>query len=522
VVPLDGSRDRDVAVDLRVHAAERPVLDALGMSDGPVPGLDPRGEAWYQEYRADTLDAICAELPSGIPHPRLASLVVGGTNPPGPLGVLTTLSDEAKHLFVKYLPADRLVRDWSARAGRLTRQVDSPLVWMVRKHGMLQTSQGFVSIDLAVGPSLNEYRKALPVALIDASIADVLGLPAAIDQIPDHLWQHLVQTVAATEEDAVPGTVYALVLRSGAAWPGGDTRCRIGTTWSTRPDDQICVTSSRDEYDSLVSENVPALLAPTAADVDAMVEHWGMRRYAATVSTELRKVEETEPVAVVAEYPHLRILRGKKADGWTFVQCSELEEVKRTPNGMHTSPLDVAARDGVVYVRQATDKRFILQAISRELDLRLSPHEIETVLTRGEEAKNEEVLKKVRTTRNTAEKILLLIGAERLRRGLPEGLLSWEEARTGASVPDRRIAELALHAHGEGILRHHREDLGKTHQTLAVGFTGDRKSVSAVADLGLPNPMAGVREEQPLETEHVLGPTPHFPLHAYPDGCIDC
>ncbi|MFG3601603.1 DEAD/DEAH box helicase [Micromonospora chersina] len=515
VVPADGSRDQHVVVDLRVHSADRPVLEALGMSDVPVADIDPRGEEWFEKYRAGALDALCAKLPAGVAHPRLSSLVVDGTNPPGPLGILAALSDEAKHLFIKNLPAGRLVRDWNARAGRHGQQVASPLVWMVRWCGMLQTSRGLVPMKLAVGPSLNEYREALPVALIDRGIADVLGLPATVDQIPDRIWRHLVQAVDTTEEDAVPGMVYALVLRSGADWPGGDTRCRIGITWGARPDEEICVTSSREEYDSLVLETVPALLAPTAADADAMVEHWGMRRYATTISTELRKVEETEPVAVVAEYPHLRILRGSKANGWSFVQCSELEVVKRTPSGMRTSPLEAAARDGVVYVHHATDKRSVLHAISRELDLHLSPQEIESVLTRSEEAKNQEVLKQVRAVKNTADKILLLIGSERLRRGLPEGLLGWEEARTGAAVGDRRIAELALHAHGEGILRHHREDLGKTHESLAVGFTGDRKSVSVVADLGLPSPLAGVREEQPLETEHVAGPTPHFPLHDY-------
>ncbi|MER7457505.1 DEAD/DEAH box helicase family protein [Micromonospora sp. NPDC126480] len=515
VVPADGSRDQSVAVDLRVHSADRPVLEALGMSDVPVASGDPRREAWFEEYRASAFNLMCAKLPAGVAHPRMSSFVVDGANPPGPLGMLKVLSDEAKYLFIKNLPASQLVHDWSVRTDRHTGRVVSPLVWMVRRYGVLQSSQGLIPAKLAVGPSLSEYRAALPVALIDRGVADLLGLPATVDQIPARLWRHLVNAVATTEEDAVPGTVYALVLRSEADWPGGETRCRIGVTWGTRPDDQICVTSSREEYDSLVLESVPALLAPTPADVEAMVETWGMRRYATTISTELRKVEETEPVAVVAEYPHLRILRGSRANGWSFVQCSELEEVKRTPHGMRTSPLEVAAREAVVYVRHSTDKRWILQAISREIDLRLSLQEVEIVLARSEEAKNQEVLKQVRATKNTVEKILLLIGAERLRRGLPEGLLAWEEACTGAPVGDRRIAELALHAHGDGILRHHREDLGKAHEALAVGFTGDRKSQSIVTDLGLPNTFAGVREEQPLETEHVFGPTPHFPLHDY-------
>jgi superfamily II DNA or RNA helicase len=515
VVPMDGSRDRHVAMDLRVHAADRPLLEALGMSDAPVAATDPRAELWFEKYRIASLEALCAALPAGVNYPRLAALVVDGTNPPGPLGLLATLSHEGRHLFLRHLPAARLVRDWNARAGRHTQQVASPLVWMARRYGMVQTGQGLVSLALAVGPSLQEYGEVLPVASINRDVADVLGLPSTVAQIPDPLWRHLVETVATTEDDAVPGMVYALVLRSGTRWPGGDTRCRIGARWDTRPDDQICVTASRDEYDTLVLEAVPALLAPTEVDVAAMVQHWGMQRYATTVSTELRKVEETEPVAVATEYPHVAVLRGHKTAGWSFVQCSELDEVKRTPNGMSTTPLDVAARDGVIYVRNAADKRSMLEVISRELDLRLAPQEIQIILARGEAAKNEDVLKRVRATRDVVDKILLLIGEERLRRGLPEGLLAWEQARTGEPLSGRRIAELARHAHGDEILRHHREDLMKTHDALRVGFTGDRKSLTAVADLGLPTALAGVREEAPLETENVAGPTPYFPLHDY-------
>ncbi|MGA4684072.1 DEAD/DEAH box helicase [Micromonospora sp. AB353] len=515
VIPSDGSRDRDLVVDLRVHGADRPTLIALGMSDIPEMSVDPREDGWFEEYREYALKRLNDSLDRHVRPRKLSALEVDGTTPPGPLSVLTALSDEGKALFVEHLPAGRLVRDWTVRAHSSMLHVPSPLVWMVRRHGKTDSSRGLLPVPMTVNPGLQEYADVLPVAKVDRNVADVLGLPSTVDGIPAPLWRYVVQTVESSQDDVVPGKAYALVLRSGVEWPGGGTRCRIGDTWGSRPDDEICVTADRVEYDTLVMERVPALLAPTVADVETMVETWGMLRYADAVSMEVRTAEENEPVAVVTEFPHLAVLRSRLANGWSYVVCGELDEVKRTPAGMRTTPLESANRDRVVYVRHPADERRILQAVSKELDLRLSPGEVQKILEMREEAKNQDILKQVRATKVVIEKLLLLIGAERLRRGLPEGLLAWERAQSGAAVPDRRVAELALHAHGDGILRHHRDDLKLIDESLKVPFTGDTKSRQKVADLGFHDRYAGTKEETPPPLETAEGPTPHFPLHDY-------
>jgi superfamily II DNA or RNA helicase len=516
-VPAIGGVDGSVTVDLVEHGADRGLLETLGMSDIPVAGIDPQAESWFADYRHAAWQAMCEQLAPGVTTPRLDSVTIGGANPPGPLGVLAELSEAARHRYIAHLPLDALVRDWTARGNRQTHQaqVDSPLVWMAWKHGYLQTSVGLVGIDLAVGPGLSEHREVLPVAEVDRVIADALQLPSTIEEIPDSIWEYLVKTVAATDVDGVPGRVYALFLRSGAEWPGGATRCRIGAEWTTQPDERICVTADRTEYESLLWEKIPALLVPTPADVDAMVERWEMRRYAAMVARELRKTEESEPVAVIDEFPHLRHLRGQKADGWAVVRCSELAEAVRTPHGTRIQEMSRSSRDRVVYVHRPSDDTAVLEAISRELGLRLTDEEIAMILVRREAAKGQELLTKVRRTADLAEKLVLLLGAERLRRGLPEGILSWERNQTNADPDDHRIAELALHAHGDEVLRHYRRDLELASESLRRTFTGDTASRQTVADLNFPAAFAGVREESPLPVEQVSGPTPHFPLHDY-------
>jgi superfamily II DNA or RNA helicase len=515
VIPPDGSRDKHTAVDLQVHGADRPALTELGMSDIPTMDIDPHQEAWFEEYREFALQRLNETFQASGKLRKLTALELLGSRPPGPLSVLTSLSDEGRALFVKHLPPARMIRDWTARAGHSTHPVPSPLVWMVRRYGKVDSSHGLLPVKLTVNPSLQEYSDVFPVARLDRTVADVLGLPSSIEKIPEPLWRHVVQTVESSQNDAVPGKAYALFLRSAKEWPGGATRCRVGDTWGTRSDVEICVTADRDEYDTLVIEGVPALLVPTAADAEAMITAWEMLRYTDAVSTEIRTTEEAEPVDVVAEFPHLQMMRGQKIAGFSYAICGDLEEVKRTPAGMRINPLDSAVRDRVVFIRHPADEKRILEVISKELDLRLHSTEIERVLLKREEAKNQDVLKQVRATRDKAEKIRLLIESERLRRGLPEGLLAWEESRRGGPVDDRRVAELALHAHGDGILRHHRDDLKRIDESLGLPFTGDGKSRVKVAELGFPDTFAGTKEEllSPLET--AVGPTPHFPLHDY-------
>ena len=51
VVPADGSRDGEFAVDIEFHDADAPVLRRLGLVDRPMPEQDPSEDGWFQEYR---------------------------------------------------------------------------------------------------------------------------------------------------------------------------------------------------------------------------------------------------------------------------------------------------------------------------------------------------------------------------------------------------------------------------------------------------------------------------------------
>ena len=375
---------------------------------------------------------------------------------------------------------------------------------------------GLRPVTRAVGPALGAHRKLLPIADLPDSLALDLMLPATLAKVPDAIWLGLLREAEVSEDDEFPGRVYALILDAEASWPEDiATRCRVGDEWTTRPDEEITVTADRDEYDTLVRERIPALLMPGVADVEQMVEHWRMRTYADVIETEVRYVQQGEPIPLIDEFPHLKLDRGAQVNGWSLVRCSELEEIIRTPNGMRTISTPEVAQERTVLVLQPEDDVAALSAVDRVLKLGLGMAGCQSILERRKRHQENARLQAVRKAEGHEEKVLALIGEEGIRRGLPQGLAESDEAETGTPATGRRLAKLAVNAHGEGILRHHRKDIAARFPEAPTAFSGSVNSRRFVAELGLPDGYAGTPTVNPPAEEEVEGPTSFPRLHDY-------
>ena len=106
--------------------------------------------------------------------------------------------------------------------------------------------------------------------------------------------------------------------------------------------------------------------------------------------------------------------------------------------------------------------------------------------------------KAVRETADVVTKIELLIGAEALRTGLPDGLMEAElQATDGVEPSGRRIAQMAFNAHGDGVLHQHARDIQARFPSAPVGYGGSSPAISFVSDLRLPMSFAGSRTPSP-------------------------
>ncbi|MFI7125721.1 DEAD/DEAH box helicase [Nonomuraea sp. NPDC050153] len=523
VVPGDGSRDKKITVDMHFHREDRAFLPDLGLLEGPIANVDPEGESWFEDYKEAYWKQYVAKLPANEPRPTLAKMHFDGTSPAGPLHLFQPLSPEGRAAFLKTIPSGGAVANWTMQPGNKgvasRRSIASPIRWLARKYGYLQTSRGLRAIARCVGPELIAHKDVLAVADVSAGIASMLALPHALGDLRESLWEELVEEASSSIEDAFPGKVYALMFEVAVDFPeGATTRCRVGDEWRSDVEDKdIAVTAVRSEYDALVRERVPALLVPTDSLAETMREAWGMLAPSDAIQKEIRYVGQTEAVLLLEEFPYLRTLRRPQVEGWSTVRCDELEEIIRTPKGMRTQsiPAAVMPQERKVLVRMPADDLQVLNAVDRVLKLSLGPANCKGILDRRELERNNERIQRIRQTESVAEKLLQLAGAEALKKGLPEGLLESDQVGKGSALGERRIAELAHNAYGTEVLRIYRKDIEVEFSQLSASFRGDATSVRIVNDLHFPGEYAGTKGETLPPLEKVSGPTAFPRLHDY-------
>ncbi|MEB8337899.1 DEAD/DEAH box helicase [Streptomyces endophyticus] len=526
---VDARRDPSVAVDKAFHSDDLAFFPEIGLRERPSTGVRPESETWFEEYREAVHSAYLRSLDQRAPRPSLNRIKVEGAAIGGPLHLFPSLSEESRAAFLKALPDDAVVDNWTRQIGAQasTRQaVASPIRWMLKKYGTVATTQGIKPLREAVGPQLAAYRDVLPVADISPEKARKLHLPTTVDDVPGDRWDTLLAEVAHSEDDSFVGAGYVMLTRFGADFPEDAlTRCRVGDDWSTRPDDEITLAVGAAEYRALRAEQLPALLVATVEDAELMVEKWGMLRYADVISRETREVPDGDPVPVTDLFPALRQRLNSANRNSLLQQCSELEEVTRTPNGAHATALDAVRQGDTVKVRVPLAQESILRLIDRELGLGLGTAGCRAVLEHQDrmdrDSAMQAALKAVREAEDVVVKIELLIGADALRAGLPEGLMEAETQENGDMEPSgHRIAQMAFNAHGDGVLQQHARDIQAKLPNAPAAYGGSSAAVSFVSDLKLPVSFAGSRTPSPPAFETVDGPRDFPALHDYQEDLV--
>ncbi|WP_233221260.1 DEAD/DEAH box helicase [Streptomyces carminius] len=523
VVPADGARDRELLIDPDFHRVDVALLRDLGATDRPVLNYDPREDDWFQEYRDKVYKAYLRRLPSTARRPSFKTVHVDGANPAGPLHLLSRLSREGRAAFVEHLPRHGLVENWTLQVGanRSTQDpMPSPIVWMLRQEGVVPTSLGIRRPRECVSPALRVDRRLLPVAEIGMETVRALRLTSDFDSVPEALWAELIIRVLDSQDAEFVGSAYALLTRFDVEeipWPEDTlTRCQVGEEWTTRSDDEIAVTADPEQYRILQREKVPAMLVPTAEDAERMVEEWPLRAPSELLQEELTFVALGTPTQLTDLYPRLR-QRLPHGTDWQLTHCSDLAKVVRTPEGRREEPL-TEARDGDTVLLCGPDGALdVLCAVDRVLELRLGRSGCEALLRQQEKDKEDERFLKVRREPDPARKLLLALGAERLREELPPGLLIADEELNGEAPGDLRIAQLVIATHGEEVLRQLAPALVKEGFDAPKRWAGGHAARAFVKTYGFPAEWAGDQEtsQAPPPFETVAGPRKPLPLHPY-------
>ncbi len=530
VVPIDGSRDAEVTVDLTFHTDDVSLLRALGAKDRPEVGYQPSDEPWFIEYRAAQYERYCESLPGTSHRVQPHTLRTEGGAMAGPLQIFTSLSDEGRAKFIAATPPDGLVKNWTRQVGKNSNarvQIPSPIRWLFTRHGFVETSLGLRKTSQAVGPELKEYEEFLPVARLNPALADRLNLKSKPEDVPSQRWAALLNTVKESTDDAFIGRSYALLIRVAVDLlneePG--VRCRVGSQWDFRPDDEVAVALNRTEFDELIRQQQPAILVDRPQDrveAEFMLAEWEMRRFGDVIEKEVNRVPSGSATALADALPAFKTNPGERAiRSIAFQECDELEEITRTPSGTTREPLR-SARDGdTVLIPAGLSTLDQMVAVDAELGFGLGRQRCEKLLAhyadllKSEDFRNR--LTAIRIEKSIPGKLALLLTAKQLQAGLPGGLIAREMTHSGKKITHTRIAELAFNAFDDGVLRQYATDICSDYQNAPARFDGGAKALKFVTDLGFPDSFAGARIPAPPQREEARGPVDFPALHVYQD-----
>lgn len=167
IVPGDGSRDSDIAIDLNLHDVDVPLLQELGATDTPTadcPLSSNRYSSFLQFCRTRFIQEI-KRNPSinRTPQEKKLEFVPSGRPPTsGPLDVFELLSEEGKVLYTeRLLDIPDTYRMWEMGHSSKseygteygTQEFQSPAIETLLEYGKIQTQRGISNLWEGLSPN---------------------------------------------------------------------------------------------------------------------------------------------------------------------------------------------------------------------------------------------------------------------------------------------------------------------------------------------------------------------------------
>ena len=529
IVPSDGSRDRDVTVDVAYHGQDREALSLLGVVDSPASDgltgteLDETAPPnWQYTYRSQRVEAFRHEARRASGRTPQAHLVTSRDQvTTGPLSPYFRLSKPGRQLFVTLLlplaAADPAVTWRHTRSTEYPEvEAESPARWLIREAGEIPTSLGPRPIARCVDSELAAWPRILPVAPVDCAF---LGLPRELPTLPADILRE-AYALALNDDDlpAVPAFYAELALEQVS----GPTRIRAaGPTGPCRlPPDEVTVTSDQPLADLLVQDG-PVLLVSTSEQAQALVTEWGLKP--ATMSAETSVQHEPSGPAGVPladAFPGLpRTVLAEHGDV-ELVPCGALWSEIRTARGVVRTDLEShhADQERAFLYREAPDDdnnaHQLLSALLSELSVEMPDSAVANAIQYNMETAESDRIAAIRAVSTVSGKLAEMFGEARLRRHLPRAVIDSEPGSRAFSADE--LASMILAVHGSAALRMMcRDGRTRTGPTPPRSWAGSQAALQFVRALGFPDEFAGAPARARPPFIEVDGPVHLGPLHDF-------
>jgi superfamily II DNA or RNA helicase len=518
VVPQLSIEDHAVLIDTSFHSGEADLLKVLGATPAPTHNGGGQDEPWFSEYEKEALTEYVDAIRDYGASPSREYLKFAARPFAGPITPMRLLSDGAKARYASALfSVAQDLGPWTfghtTQARYPKRFCPHPIVWMVRKHGVLETSLGLRKPTEAVAPTLSRFAQLLPVARIGTDAADALGLPSKVGELSEKTWAGLLDRVKQIDQDAVIGLAYLAAATSDVPRPE-EIRCRVGRSCVDRPAQTVAVTADEALARVFVQTSHPFIRVSREEEALALVQRWGLRPASEAVRTEVSWTPAGEPEPLIDAFPVLRIRLDDDQRLLQLVPCADLRTEAVTEGGKVSTDRPLVLHDDRVYFRTDLGDRRLLEEISRSLDLGLDGADIEAMLQNLDLNRIRRLRSEIRAADDNEARLLMAVGSDALRRRIPKTLVDAVEKIYG-SLDDRGTAALALVVHGVRVLQEHVDELEQRGLTPPARWAGTRRAVQFTRQLGFEAEYAGFHSPAPAAVLEVEGRPELGPLHDY-------
>jgi superfamily II DNA or RNA helicase len=527
VVPRDGSRDREVTIDVDFHAPDLEVLRLLGAGQAPTDGYPIEKDAVIGEYRSACAEVYITSRHPGSSRPQADYMIFERSTHVGPLEPLRYLSEEGRAAFTKELIGN--TTDWSdwtlkheTRAVYEPWNFESPAVWAIKAEGRLLTNKGITRVQIAWGRGFARWSEiASIVEWLDDDAAQALGIPLTEAELKPEHWSDAFSGLAENTNDSVIGDFYALAARVKITAPSS-LRCRVGATHEMRSRAGVAVAHDRAAFAALRDLEQPGILVAAPDDSRLLVDIWNLIPASTLVRQETQYVENGAAVTLADAFPTLRadLEEDEELAGAEMVPCADIFEVIATERGTKVETKDFAKLGNRFLWKAELGLEEALRRIANFLPFELNGEEIAALAQGRWEQDRREQLAAIRDQPSDQDRLLKALGPDKLRARLPLGLYDAVTEIHGG-LGGREVARLMLAVQGDDTLRYLRDDLRDAGLKPPDRWAGSRAARTFVRDLGFADDFAGAPAERRDPELVVPGPPDLPPLHEYQRKIVD-
>jgi superfamily II DNA or RNA helicase len=516
--------DANAVIDTHFHGDELATLRLLGATSGPSRNGGSRSEPWFSEYQLEAETEYVEELSKSGAAPNRDYLGFRDRAFAGPLTPLMMLSPatRARYTAAVLRVVDDL-DDWTfghkTQARYPERPWPNPVVYMVRKHGILETSLGLTPQESAVSPAMEALSAVLPVARIHASVAEALGLPNDPSLVGDDQWAAALATALTVDDDGAVGLTYATAAAAGVAAPL-EIRCRVSHSHDLRPTKTVTVVSDPDLVVLLDQTAEPYVRVETAEQALLLVERWSLRDADTAVRSEVVAVESGEAEPLADAFPMLRPRLDPQQRALLLQPCTEIRVDRFTENGRISESKRTIVEGDTIFYRDDIDQRGLLKDVAGTLGMALTEADVDAIFRNLAARQVKKLRAAIRRAPDDVSRLLLAVGSDALRARLPRAVLDSVETIEG-ELDDHGVAGLALVLYGAQVLQEYSDVLDEQGLEPPQRWAGSRAAVAFARDLGFGIEYGGF-ETRSLERQLELeGPPEIGPLHDYQEIVVE-